>query len=389
MNGLHIAIDALFRLPEGGGRTYLEQILTAWRNSATDTGDRITVFTTPKGADVLRPLAGQAVTFHIHKRPGQGVIQRVVWEQFVLPRKLRQIKPDVLLCPGNMIPLMADVPIVLTLQTGLLRPTASYCPDAPLRARLLSRIAHSSAKRAARVICISDTLREIVIKRFGIDAERAIVIHYGVTPMDNAQPTDVSTVDYSFSYILCIAALQRYKRQAELISGYAQFLQMWPACDWRLILVGHPHDRRYAAELHAQIERLQLQERVIFTGGVSHPMVKALLRHATAVVNPSACESFGLPLLEAMTAGVPIACSSIPASREVVGDAALLFDPDDPAAIAAQLIRLADPTVRTGLIECGRARLSAFGTWADTAAQTRDVLLAVADEVAQTKNIHS
>jgi glycosyltransferase involved in cell wall biosynthesis len=176
---------------------------------------------------------------------------------------------------------------------------------------------------------------------------------------------------------VCIAALQPHKRIAELIDGYAKLLEAIPDYAGRLVVIGHAHDSRYAAGLHAQVARLQLQARVIFTGGVPHAVIPAYLRNALALIHPSMCESFGLPLLEAMTAGVPIACSPIPASVEVAGDAALFFDPNDPADIAAKLTQLSDPSVRRDLIARGHARLATFKSWAEVAAQTRDVLLSV------------
>ncbi|MHB8628140.1 MAG: glycosyltransferase family 4 protein [Aggregatilineales bacterium] len=377
MNGLHIAVDALFRLPEGAGRTHLEQVLAAWRDGAPYTNDRISVFTTPSGAEALRNVAGGNVTLRAHTWPGKSVLRRVIWEQVALPGAIRRARSDVLLCPGNMIPLAASVPIVVILQT-----IAPFCPDAPFRARMVGQLMRLSARGATHVICVSETMRNLAVTRFGIDPARVSVIRYGLTPPQITDPVQVVPVPYSFPYLLCVGAIRRYKHLAELIDGYAQAMRAMPACDWHLVLAGHAHDRPYAAELHAQVEHLKLHDRVIFIGGVAHETIKALLRHALALIQPSACESFGLPLLEAMTAGVPIACSHIPASVEVVGDAALIFDPNDPATIAAQLIKLSDPAVRQGLIERGRARLSTFGPWSAVAAQTRDVLLTAVHESA-------
>lgn len=375
MHGLHIAVDALFRLPEGGARTHLEQTLTVWGKMASETEDRITVFTTPKGAAAFRGVArdSDAVALHVYRWPGRSVIRRIVWEQFALPRVIRQNGPDVLLCPGNMSPLAIVTPVVVMMRT-----MAPFCQDVTARARLVGQFMRLSARRATHVICVSEAMRDLVVNRFGIEPSRTTVIQHGLDqPLTGIQEDSASP--YPFPFLVSVGGIRRYKNLAELIEGYALLLRTLPDCPWRLVIVGHVHNQAYADSLHAVVERLQLSQRVIFAGGIPHAKIPALLKGAVALVHSSTCESFGLPLLEAMTAGVPIACSHIPASVEVAGDAALTFDPDDPADIAAQLAQLSDPLARQDLIARGQARLTTFRTWADVAAQTRAVLWQVAN----------
>jgi glycosyltransferase involved in cell wall biosynthesis len=106
--------------------------------------------------------------------------------------------------------------------------------------------------------------------------------------------------------------------------------------------------------------------------------LRALYQTAAGFVYPSTCEGFGLPLLEAMAGGCPIAASSAGAIPEVAGDAALLFSPDDISGMAAALLRLLeDKTLRQSLVDRGRKRVREF-SWARTARETlafyRDVL---------------
>jgi glycosyltransferase involved in cell wall biosynthesis len=102
---------------------------------------------------------------------------------------------------------------------------------------------------------------------------------------------------------------------------------------------------------------------VVFTGWIDQPDLEGLFALAQVFVYPSLMEGFGMPVLEAMAREVPVACSNLSALPEVAGDAAELFDPRDPAAIAAAVERLLnDPARRAELIERGRARPPLF-TW--------------------------
>jgi len=110
-----------------------------------------------------------------------------------------------------------------------------------------------------------------------------------------------------------------------------------------------------------RVARLGLRERVRFPGYVDAGELAVLYRDALAVVLPSLCEGAGQPLLEAFAHGAPVACSGSTSLAEYAGDAALLFDPEDPPAIADAMRRLAhEPALAERLRSAGRARLAAF-----------------------------
>ena len=110
-----------------------------------------------------------------------------------------------------------------------------------------------------------------------------------------------------------------------------------------------------------------------FLGPVADADLPALYAAATCFVFPSRYEGFGLPVLEAMACGTPVACSNVSSLPEVAGDAALLFDPADAAAMAQAIARLLDePSLRDDLRTRGLAQAARF-TWERTAARTLDV----------------
>jgi glycosyltransferase involved in cell wall biosynthesis len=119
-----------------------------------------------------------------------------------------------------------------------------------------------------------------------------------------------------------------------------------------------------------------LQDSVKITGWVPRDEIYSLYARARAFVYPSTFEGFGMPVLEAMAAGIPLACSDIPPLREVADDAALFFDQLDEEAIAAGIERvMTDAALRERLAKAGRERARGF-TWRKCAEQTLEVLLA-------------
>ena len=131
-------------------------------------------------------------------------------------------------------------------------------------------------------------------------------------------------------------------------------------------------DRRYP-EPQLQVKALGLEDRVRFLGTVPEDDLPALYGGATVFVFPSEYEGFGLPVLEAMACGTPVACSNTSSLPEVAGDAVLYFDPTNIESMAHTLDRmLADAELRADLRERGLARASDF-SWERTAQETLKV----------------
>jgi glycosyltransferase involved in cell wall biosynthesis len=123
-------------------------------------------------------------------------------------------------------------------------------------------------------------------------------------------------------------------------------------------------------EIFARVEQLGLEQRVRFLGYVPEGELPALYCGARAFVYPSRYEGFGLPVLEAMQCGTPVLTSNISSTAEVVGDAGLLVDPDDVAALSSALVRLvSDDALVVRLRSAGLKRAMAF-SWRRCAQET-------------------
>jgi glycosyltransferase involved in cell wall biosynthesis len=228
----------------------------------------------------------------------------------------------------------------------------------PRGERLFRRLAYDrAAAKADQVIVISEWTRGRVIERLGLDAGRVHGIHLAV---DHERFTPDPAVERE-PFLLYPARPWPHKNHERLFEAFARLRDERP--ELRLVLTGVGHD---AARLPAGVESL---------GGVPTSELVSLYRRAAALVFPSLYEGFGLPPLEALACGCPVASSDAGSLPEVLGDAAVLFDPEDPSAIAAGVVEALD---RAGeLSALGPSRAAAF-TWEATA-RAHDEVYALAD----------
>jgi glycosyltransferase involved in cell wall biosynthesis len=223
----------------------------------------------------------------------------------------------------------------------------------PRRERLFRRFAYDHpAHRAERVIVISEWVKERVVERLGLDAGRVHAIHLGVDH-DRFSPDPAVARE---SFLLYPARPWPHKNHTRLFEAFARVRAERPAL--RLVLTGVGHDPA------------RLPEGVETRGAVAVDELVALYRRAAALVFPSLYEGFGLPPVEAMACGCPVAASDAGSLPEVVGDAAVRFDPRDPAAIAAGIVEALDGA--GDLARRGLERAAAF-TW-DATARAHDVV---------------
>src|SRR5262249_53492965 len=134
-------------------------------------------------------------------------------------------------------------------------------------------------------------------------------------------------------YILCVSTLHPHKNLERLLRAYAR-----AGLNQRLVLAGMFGSR--ADAIRSLARSLGLNGSVEFTGWIPREQLYRLYQKAPSFIYPSSFEGFGMPLLEAMAAGIPMACSAIPPLREIAGDAALFFDPADEDAISEALKRI-------------------------------------------------
>jgi glycosyltransferase involved in cell wall biosynthesis len=224
-----------------------------------------------------------------------------------------------------------------------------------------------TARRAELVIAISESAA-LDLAGHGVDRDRVAVVPQGVRPPAVA-PAPSAAVRARFALpaeariVLCVAQKRPYK-------GHADLIRALPAVppDAVLVLPGAPTP--YEGELRNLAAALGLADRVRFPAYVDDADLEGLYAVAACFALASRHEGFGLPVLEAMVRGVPVACADRESLPEVAGDAAVLFEPDDVGSIAAAVGRvLGDGALAAELRRRGEERARAF-TWARTAEGT-------------------
>ena len=228
----------------------------------------------------------------------------------------------------------------------------------------------ASARRSHRILVDAGSTADDLERHLGIARAKIDVVPLGVGAHPLAEPTAEAILRERLDLgdrpiLLSTSAKRPHKNLMRLLDAHAR---LDPAARPILVVPGYatPHE----AALAARARELGISETVRMPGWLSQADVDGLYAAARAFVFPSLYEGFGLPVLEAMRRGVPVACSDRSTLPEVAGDGALLFDPDDTAAIQQAVERLlGDDALRSRLASAGPAQAARF-TWEATAQAT-------------------
>ncbi|MEX2314781.1 MAG: glycosyltransferase family 1 protein, partial [Thermomicrobiales bacterium] len=333
------------------------------------------IFTGPR-----RPSAARGIDPGIewvHARlPTARPEARILWEQTVGATIARRYRLDLIHAPVNVTPLVTGSPRVVTIHDLAFHLYPEQYPGPKQRyLRLMTRL---SVRRAARVIAVSEATRQDVIRLYGARPEMVVMVPNGVT--DDYRPLPAEQVEAFRAtqglperFILFVGTLQPRKNLETLLRAYAQVAD---ETGWELVVAGAA-GWSYAP-IFETARALGLAERVRFAGYVAGEDLPLWYNAAGMFVYPALYEGFGLPLLEAMACGTPVIAANTSSLPEVVGEAGLLVDPRDVAALADAIRRLAgSETLRAELGERGRQQATAY-SWRRTAEETlavyRDVM---------------
>jgi glycosyltransferase involved in cell wall biosynthesis len=317
--------------------------------------------------------------------------QRVIpfprlWTHAALSWEMVRHPPDVLFVPSHVLPLAHPARSVVTVHDlGF-----HYHPEAHTLSQnvYLRWSTRHNARAATRLLADSDATRRDLIQLYGVPPDKIDVVYPGrdesLAPATDRAILAAIRARYHLTapYLLYIGTLHPRKNLTRLVQAFAHLLDHLPnqptnqpanpPTNLQLVIAGQKgwlYD-----DIFAQVRRLGLEERVIFTGYVPDPDKPALLSGALAFVFPSLYEGFGIPVVEAMACGTPIICSNTSSLPEVAGDAALLVDPLDSEAIAGAMARMVtDPDLRRVLAERGVRQARRF-SWTRSAREALEVI---------------
>ncbi|HSL23359.1 MAG TPA: glycosyltransferase family 1 protein [Vicinamibacterales bacterium] len=301
-------------------------------------------------------------------------------EQFTVPLDLRRHKVDLLHEPHYVLPPLIPCRAVVTIHDCIHLRFPQYLP---------SRLAHAYARtflwtathQADKIITVSHASKRDILQYFRIPPEKIEVIYNGISDRFRTPPSDeqMERVRQRYQlidpFVLYAGNIRPHKNLERLIDAFYE-LRGEGFGHLKLLIIGDEISKY--ATLRRAVHRHKLHKHVRFLGFVSDDTLAALYRLAAVFVFPSLYEGFGLPPLEAMASGTPVVTSNVSSLPEVVGDAALLVDPYDTAAIggAVKLV-LTDETLREDLRRRGFARAAEF-SWARAAERVRAIYAEVA-----------
>lgn len=289
------------------------------------------------------------------------------WEQLVLPARAARARAALIFSPANLAPLLWPRNVVVLHDAAVLRNASDY--SRAYRA-WHARLEIACARRALRVVTVSEFSRHEIVTLGAVDPDKLVVISGGVDAAFRPD-VDAERVAQSYGlrrpYVLTVGTDDARKNMAAL----AAVAPALDASDLELVWAGAGKDHMAGATSMGGIRRL---------GYVADSDLPGLYAGARAFVMPSRYEGFGLPCLEAMACGTPVVAADRAALPETCAGAALLFDPDDPADVLQAVVAAAgEEELRAELREAGFRR-AAECSWDRTAAEVDRLLMSLVED---------
>lgn len=364
----HVGLNLVYLVPgETGGMEVVARELIPELLAAAP-GVRFTAFVNREAAAAGDGPWGEllpAVTVPVNARRRE---QWVIGEQLLLPPAAARARVELVHSLASTSPVWGPFRRVVTVHDLIY----ARFPEAHsgLRDRGIRVLVPLGVRRAARVIADSQSTRDDLVELLGTAPERIDVAPLGFGTVRREEPLPERQLRARLQLgerrvLLSLSAKRPHKNLGALIGALARIPT---ARRPLLVLPGYP--TWHEAELRARAAELDVAGDVRFEGWVSTEELEGLWALADAFVFPSLYEGFGLPVLEAMARGVPVACAEASSLPEVAGDAALLFDPRAEGEIAQAIERLLeDPQLADELRAKGLERVRQF-TWERTARLT-------------------
>jgi glycosyltransferase involved in cell wall biosynthesis len=361
---VRVGLNVLHLVPRetGGGELYVRRLIPALLEAGREL--ELVVFAGHEAAPsfAAEPWASEVELVHVPVR-SRSRARRVLAEQTLLPHAARRARVDLLHNVQNTAPAIPRVPQVTTILDVIYKRHPET--HAGVLAAGVALLVPLAARRSRRILTLSEAAKDDIAHYLHVEPARI-----DVTPLGPGLPDDVTPVGEAelrrrhdlgdAPIVLTVSAKRPHKNLERLLEAIARV-----EADPQPLLVAPGYETVFEPEL-----RKRAGKHVRFLGWVADDELEGLYRAATCFVFPSLAEGFGLPVLEAMVRGVPVACSRIGPLEEVAGEAALYFEPTDTLDMARAIeTLLADADLGTRLAESGRERAKEF-SWARTAEAT-------------------
>lgn len=273
--------------------------------------------------------------------PGLENLSKVpfFYRHIVIPHILRMYKLDIYHNPVNIIPFFYFRKSIITVHDLAIYKNPKWFPEGQFfNTKILMPL---SFYKANKIIAVSQNTKDDLKKIFKIKSDKIKVIHEGVEDYSKMNINENKIADkfkFDQTYFLFISTLEPRKNLVRLIEAFAQFINESEDKNYKLVITGKK-GWKYEA-IFETIEKLNLEQKVVYLGYVTLEEKVYLLKNAYAFVFPSLYEGFGLPILEAMNLGVPIIASNVASIPEILIDNAILIEPEDTNSIKNALHKI-------------------------------------------------
>jgi len=360
-----VAINAIASTA-GGGKTYLVNLIEYVRSRSSDEFE----VWVPEPAD----FAGlpRHIRVSTSRLAQSGFLGRLIWEQIILPWRLRRAGTQVLVCVGNISPYACPVPVVLVSANALYF-SGRFLSDLWRRGHVKWILRHllkgefvlGSARAADVVVTPTKAMADALTAALGSPLPRQRVSQFGHHP-GTERSARSAVADERRELRFVIVSFYNYFRNFETVFRALALLRETTDLKIRLVLTtelrpGLKLGGYDTTDAYNLIRELGIADWVTCHGHVPYAELPEFHASADGLIAAGYIESFSFTVVEAMAAGLPVLASDIPAHREVGGDAALYFRPLDPRHMAAQWARMArDTELRQRLADAGRVRARLF-----------------------------
>ncbi len=370
---MKIGVNTLFLIPGevGGSETYLCETLRALGENHPDTA--MILFTNIENHDVLKERFAAFAQFEYRRLDFRATNRyaRILREQLELPLVVARAGVDLLWSPGYTAALCARGPQVVTIHDMQYK---THPQDlAPLARCTTDVLVRLAARCCTRIIAVSEFARSEILRHTSAPGAKVDVVYEAADPSfaekipaAAAREVRERLLKFDGPYLFCAANTYPHKNVAALVDAFGRLCGAIPH---RLVLAGKP--RLGEAAVETALVRLPDRSRVVRLDLLSRADLTALYQNAEAFVFPSLYEGFGLPVLEAMMAGVPVITTRMASIPEVGGDHVRYFDEKSPEDLAAKIREVVAMKPAECAEWCRRASLWAKTfSWKRTAEET-------------------
>lgn len=370
---MRVGVNTLFLIPGevGGSQTYLLETLRALAAGYPETS--LVLFTHLENdaylrerLEAYRPISFDCLRFKASRRP-----VRILREQIELPWRVRRHRLDGLWSPGYTAPRVGRVPQVVS----ILDMQYQRFPDdlTPLARKVTHLLVSMATRRARRILTLSEFSKSEIIQLTAAAHDRIDVAPLAANPVFSLRMNERTRIEIlrrllpdDAPFLFCVANTYPHKNVATLVDAFGRLIGRL-AC--RLVLVGKP--RRGEPAVRQALAALPDGAPVTRLESVTLDELVALYQSCETFVFPSLYEGFGLPVLEAMSAGTPVVAADIPPALEIGGEWIWRCNARDPAALANAVCAAVNepPAKRRRRIDGARRRAQTFD-WAHTARRT-------------------